>query len=144
MSLSYDLNIGPYIKVKALVEIVEKKVRQCPNHEGINNGKFCLECGSELIETTKQEKYDVNIIDVIESEEMWCYTKGEYSYIFNNKSPHIGIYEPEENTMVEIKEDDISSQIEEFKKRHKENICKIEEYTGEKVIIGYGIFNHVW
>ena len=130
---------GAGFKITELQELVKRNKMCCDDCSVEQVSNYCSECGGKVSMHQKMAQKSVWISDIIGSENLESVVGNGKETIFSqSKACPI---EVSQNNSVRITNEIIEKSILEFKKVHKKDIEKIEEFISEKVIVEFFVIH---
>lgn len=157
MGMNLSTKVGPYIKIIGNhIVTVTKTKKQCPlGHNKKQDGKFCNECGAEMInvpyeETKKRYPHQVlnDIDDIDDIDDMLYSPEGMDSILLPNDDPEDLIEaNSDEHDECDLSDIDLNelkkSQIDWMGKTYTVAInVLMDAYGDDNVVIKWGIINY--
>jgi hypothetical protein len=138
--MSLDVYVGPYIKFPTQKENIDKPIKVCGNsHVFLEHTEhsFCPKCGLKIKDGVSTQVYTVYVYEIVGDDVFIQMDYGGNSFIYGNDT-RIGFRTDNYEEPIPITPEVIEEQKNNFLERYQEDIVKLEESFGFKLVIEFG------
>jgi hypothetical protein len=138
--MSLDVYVGPYIKFPTQKENKDRKIKVCSNsHVFLEHCEhsFCPKCGLKIKDGVSAQVYTVYVYEIVGDDVFVEMHNDGDSFIYSNDT-RIGFRSDNYEEPIPITPEVIEEEKNKFLKLHQEDIAKLEESFGFKLVIGFG------